>query len=215
VKSRYATGVEEVRGQAEADVLELPSFHSVQANIEQTPLRSNWMLPCENEDTRLGLSSEFVTTLSDILRSLPNPILEVGPRNSRLARVLADHGAPVRAVGTPAPQAAASDRFNLDPMPEEDSFPTVLNAFAPPDSGVHQDVMHDSSVQSYLVLTARVAGVFDSSTLSNQRGWNVQPLFDLQRWMLTRHDMYVCDGRPLLRYGEAWLFQRIKPAGSR
>ena len=215
MSSRYATGIEEVRGQAKAHVLEMPSFHSIQGEIEQAPLRSNWMLPCENEDTRLGLSKEFVQSLSDVLKSLPNPILEVGPRHSRLSQVLSDYGAPVRTVGAHAPREKATTRFNVELMPDDVAHPTVLNAFAPPDSGLHQDIMHDSSVQSYLVLTARIAGVCDSFALWNQRGWRAQQLPMLQRWMLTQHDMYVCDGRPLVRLGDAWLFQRTGPTASR
>jgi len=208
VNSRYATGIEEVRGPAKATVLEVPSFYSVREEIESVPLPSPWMLSCENADTYLGLSEEFVTALSEILQTLPNPILEVGPRHSHLAQVLAKYGAPVSVIGSQAPEESTTDRFNVEAFSRESSYPTVMNAFAPPDSGVHQDVMHDSSVRSYLVLTARVQGVGDSMAMLNQRGWKVQPLPTLQQWMLTRNDMYVCEGRPLIRRGDAWLFSR-------
>jgi hypothetical protein len=68
------------------------------------------------------------------------------------------------------------------------------------------------TVQHYVVLGARIGGLFGSSELWQYDGWRGSPLNEVTRWMLTRHDVLTTDpNHPILQHGEAWHFQRTDP----
>jgi len=85
----------------------------------------------------------------------------------------------------------------------------VLGCFVPIDSGVDELVMRSPSVRHYVVLAARIGGLLGSAPLWHDANWTAEPLAEVTRWMLTRHDTWTgTPGRSILRHGEAWHLRR-------
>jgi hypothetical protein len=87
----------------------------------------------------------------------------------------------------------------------------VLGAFVPADAGVDEAVLACPSVRHYVLLGARIGGVFASAALWRDARWRARPLAEISRWMLTRHDVWLDDQqRRILQHGEAWQFSRVE-----
>ncbi len=88
----------------------------------------------------------------------------------------------------------------------------VLGVFVPHDAGVDEAVLACPSVRHYMIINARIGGVLGSPSLWSAPGWKSEPLEDIRRWVITRHDVWLGhagekDGG-VLHHGEAWHFAR-------
>ncbi len=186
-----------------------------------------WLVRCAETNRYLAPSAELIQALARTLRSLTaGAVLEVGAGGGQLARALRVAGVNIRATDphpapdTPVQQIPAAEALDLY-QPR-----VVLGSFIPVDSGVDAAVLACRRVRHYLVLGARLGGLFGSDVLWSTPGWKALPLDHLAPWLVTRHD--VCldpsgkaaaiapSGRNLLRHGEAWLFSRLaRPVNTR
>ena len=95
----------------------------------------------------------------------------------------------------------------------------VLGVFVPHDAGVDEAVLACPSVQHYVVVNARIGGALGSPSLWTAPGWKSEPLHDVRRWVLTRHDVWLGHAgkkdADILQHGEVWHFERSSKRGSR
>jgi hypothetical protein len=174
---------------------------------------TGWLDQCDDAGRFLVISRELVDALAQVLRRLaePGPVLEVCAGDGRLALQLAAAG--IRVQATDAQPAASGDVLPLTAAEALRRFQpaVVLGSFVPFDAGVDEAVLRCSSVRHYLILNARIGGAMGSPALWADPNWHAQPLPNVRRWMLTRHDVWLgethSDG-PVLQHGEAWHLTR-------
>ena len=135
-----------------------------------------------------GLEAALVLDLDDGREALVH-------RGHRLVATDADPPAPARVIRASAEEALRRYRQAV-----------VLGCFVPIDAGVDRWVLGFPSVRHYVVLGARIGGMLGSESLWQEPGWTAEPIEDVTRWMLTRHDVWI-DRRTTLRRGEAWHFE--------
>ena len=190
----------------------LPTFESQLKAIAAAEQGEGWLCVCDDAGRFLLLNRELVESLAVLLRSLTpvdHAALEVCAGRGELAQTLRSAGARVVAtdadppVGSPVVRASALEALRrYRPV-------IVLGCFVPIDAGVDELVMGFPTVRHYVVLGARLGGLFTSRDLWQAPGWTAEPLDGVTRWMLTRHDVWLGTPRqPILRHGEAWHFSR-------
>jgi len=215
----------------------LPTFQSQLDEIAAAEQGHGWLSVCEDHGRFLVLTRQFITALSRFLRTLgPGPILEVCAGGGELAESICRAGVDIVAtdanppgdserIGEPAPLAplagrgAGGEGFSDKLLAVERASAqealrryrpaVVLGCFVPIDSGVDELVMRSPSVRHYVVLAARIGGLLGSAPLWHDANWTAEPLAEVTRWMLTRHDTWTgTPGRSILRHGEAWHLRR-------
>ena len=186
----------------------LPTFESGLDEIAAAGRRDGWLCACADADRFLLLCGELVASLAELLASLGDgPVLEVCAGRGDLSEALRSAGAASTATDADPPQGACVERLSAEEALRRYRPAVVLGSFVPVDSGVDRLVLRFPSVRHYVVLGGRVGGQFGSAALWEDSGWTAEPLDQLTRWMLTRHDVWVEEGT-ILRHGEAWHFLR-------
>lgn len=173
--------------------------------VEDAERDLGWLIACEEAGRYLALTRELVRSLADTLQPLQSdPVLEVCAGNGELAHALAGEGMSVITADSTDPGRDA-ETVLASTRPQ-----TVLGAFVPFDTGVDEAVLGSPSVQTYMVLNARIGGLLGSPSLWDRPDWQAIPQPEIARWMITRHDVWIpghANGA-LQRHGEAWLFRR-------
>ncbi len=188
----------------------LPTCESLLDEIGTAERGEGWPCACEQLGRFLVPCRELIASLADQLGSLEDgPALEVCAGRGELAALLRAAGVRVHSTDVEVPDGAAEfvERMAADEALEQYRPAVVLGSFVPIDSGIDAMVMSFPSVRHYVVLGARIGGLFGSATLWEEAGWTARPLDAVTQWMITRHDVWI-DGRTILRHGEAWLFSR-------
>ena len=163
-----------------------------------------WLSACARDGRFLIPTEQFVEALSELLRRLDaGPVLEVCAGSGELAVAIRSTGVPVVATDADPPAGSPVVRAPAEEALRRYRPVVVLGCFVPVDAGVDPLVMGFPSVRHYVVLGARVGGLFGSADLRRNASWTAEPLEQLTRWMLTRHDAWI-DRRTILRRGEAW-----------
>lgn len=183
----------------------LPTFDQGVDSTAAAERGDGWLAECEAADRFLVPTCELIEALARFLRPLGGPVLEVAAGRGELAEALRDAGVEVLATdadsspGSPVERRSASDALrHYRPR-------VVLGSFVPIDAGVDEAVLACPTVEHYVVLGARIGGLFGSPALWRNGGWTAAPAEDVARWMLTRHDVWLGrPGQPLLQHGEAW-----------
>lgn len=192
----------------------IPDFGEVIDEMLLAEEQAGWLAMCEQRGEHLVVNRPLVQQLAAFLCGLSaRPVLEVCAGGGRLALALREVGVDVIAVDSdpgvspavfspPVVRATAAEalgRFRPS---------VVLGSFVPVDSGIDEQVMRFPSVEHYVVLGARLGGVFGTAALWRS-GWRAQRLEAICRYMTTRHDVYLGDpDRPILQHGEVWHFRR-------
>lgn len=169
------------------------------------------MARCLESGRYLALSAPFVGALARVLRSLGDaPVLEICAGEGALARALEMYDVSIRPTDAspPASAAASVERLTAHEALALHRPRVVLGSFVPWDAGVDRCVLSDANVRHYVVLGARLGGTLGSGCLWTVDGWTRTPLAEVTRWMVSRHDVWLGDDRPLLGHGEAWLLSR-------
>ncbi len=187
----------------------LADFEQVVHRMACEEQLDGWLGKCERTGEYLVPNRQLVERLAAFLRGLSTrPIVEVCAGSGRLARALRQFGVEITPVDSnPACGPAVVIATAADAL-RRFRPAVVLGCFVPVDSGVDAQVMQFPTVEHYVVLGARLGGVFGSMALW-ESGWRAEPLEMLTRYMTTRHDVYL--GMPhktILQHGEAWYFQR-------
>lgn len=188
----------------------LPSFESRLDEIAAAERDAGWLSACADADQFLAVNRQLVTSLVGWLRGVnEQPIVEVCAGRGELAEALAAGGLPLVPTDADPPASSSVLRASAEEALRQYRPVVVLGCFVPIDVGVDEVVLGCPWVRHYLVLGARVGGAFGSASLWKAPGWTSQPLYQLSRWMLTRHDVWTgLRQPPILPHGEAWCFSR-------
>jgi hypothetical protein len=188
----------------------VPTFDLCLKEIAVAEQRAGWLSACEEAGRFLLPSHELIAALSELLRSLGNgPVVEVCAGRGELAEALASEGVSIVATDADAPPDSPVLRASAEKALARYRPSVVLGCFVPFDAGADEVVMAFPSVRDYIVLGARIGGLFGSAALWRNPGWTAEPLNHISRWMLTRHDVWVgAPTQPILQHGEAWRFCR-------
>ena len=190
---------------------DLPTFDSRLAEVAAAEAADGWLSRCEDDGRFLVATQDLVVALSGLLRQCSaGPVLEVCAGRGELAEAIRSAGVPVVATDADPPAGSPVVRASAEEALRRYRPAVVLGCFVPVDAGVDELVIGFPSVRHYVVLGARIGGLFGSLALWQDRGWIAEPLDRLTRWMLTRHDVWV-DERTIVRHGEAWHFRRRDP----
>jgi hypothetical protein len=188
----------------------LPTFESQLDEIARAERGDGWLCACEEQGQFLALTQELVTALAESLRDLDaGPILEICAGRGELAEAIRATGVHVVATDADPPADAPVTRASAEEALRRFRPAVVLGSFVPVDAGVDELVLGFPSVRHYVVLGARIGGLFGSSVLWQAPGWTAEPLEQVARWMLTRHDVWLGPSEPaVLQHGEAWHLRR-------
>ena len=187
--------------------MSLPTFHSQLDEIARAEQGDGWLSQCERVGRFLVPTQELVAALSGFLQKLETrPVVELCAGTGELAAALRTAGVDLVATDADPPPDAPVVRASADEALRRYRPKVVLGSFVPIDSDVDRLVLRFPSVRHYVVLGARVGGMLGSASLWQQPGWAAEPIEDVARWMLTRHDVWI-DRRTTLRRGEAWHFE--------
>jgi hypothetical protein len=179
---------------------------------EQGP---GWLDECDDAGRFLAVSQELVDTLARALRRFAGsgPVLEVCAGSGELARSLVALGVRLQATDAEPSQGAAVLRLSARAALHRFRPAVVLGVFVPHDAGVDEAVLACPTVRHYVVVNARLGGTLGSPALWATPGWRFEPLDDVRRCVLTRHDVWLGPAHPqngdILRHGEAWHFTRV------
>jgi hypothetical protein len=185
-------------------------FESQLEKIAAAERSDGWLSLCERDGRFLIPTEQFVQALTRFLRRLnAGLVLEVCAGRGELAQALRSAGADVVATDADPPAGAPVVRASAPEALRRYRPVVVLGCFVPIDAGVDERVMGFPSVRHYVVLGARLGGLFGSRALWQAPGWTAEPLEGVARWMLTRHDVWLSTpGELILRFGEAWHLHR-------
>ncbi len=207
----------------------VPTFAERVDEIADAEQGDGWLCACDDAGRFLALCGELVESLAAFLESLSTsvvvrsgnkrlfaereatmatavdgPIVEVCAGRGELAGALRSAGVEVVATDADPPAGSGVERASADEALRRYRPAVVLGCFCP----VDETVLGFASVRHYVVLGARIGGLFGSVGLRESAQWAVEPLEEVTRWLLTRHDVWVGPTRRILRHGEAWHFHR-------
>ncbi len=188
----------------------LPTFESQLPEIAGAERGGGWLSLCEKDGQFLVLTRELATALARLLRPLgEGPILEVCAGRGELAQALRPMDVQVVPTDKGPPDGSRVIRASAEEALGRYHPKVVLGSFVPIDAGVDELVMSFSSVRHYVVLGARIGGLFGCAALWRNPGWTSRPLPEVTRRMLTRHDVWIGKPQqPIVQHGEAWHFRR-------
>jgi len=168
-----------------------------------------WLEACDAEGRFLRVTDELVDRLAELLdRTAGGPVLEVCAGSGELAAALGRRGYQVIATDASPPEGAEVIRLDAAEALARYRPSVVLGCFVPARSGVDRAVLHAPFVKDYIVLGARLGGMFGDADLWQCPGWSREPLEEVARWLVTRHDVWLGPGDDVLRHGEAWHLRR-------
>jgi hypothetical protein len=196
------------------------SFAQWRARLIAAEASTGWLDECDDTGRFLAVSRELVEALAVVLRRFAggSPVLEVCAGSGALARSLAAWGVRVQAIDAEPPEGSTVLRMSAQAALRHFPPAVVLGSFVPHDAGVDEAVLACPSVRHYVVVNARIGGALGSAALWNAPGWRSEPLDEVRRWVLTRHDVWLGhagkkDG-DILQHGEVWHFERSSTRGS-
>jgi hypothetical protein len=198
----------------------LPCFARWRERLVVAEQGSGWLDECDEAGRFLAVSRELAEALARTLRRFAGngPVLEVCAGSGALTRALTALGVHVQATDAEPPAGSAVLCMSAQAALRRFQPAVVLGVFAPHDAGVDEAVLACPSVQHYVTVNARIGGALGSPSLWTAPGWKSEPLDDVRRWVITRHDIWL--GHPgqetsdILQHGEVWHFTRT-PSGSR
>jgi len=163
---------------------------------------------CERAGLYLAPCRELVAALAALLGRLARGgvVLEVCAGRGELAAALTEAGQGVLATDADPPAGSSVLRMTAGEALRRCRPRVVLGAFVPVDAGVDEAVLSCPSVEHYVLLNARIGGAFGSPALWRRPGWRAEPVAQIARWMITRHDVWLASpATRILTHGEAWL----------
>lgn len=195
----------------EASLLRFAEWRDRLIAAEQS---TGWLDECDGAGRFLAVSKELVDALALTLRRLAGSdlVLEVCAGAGEMAGPLADMGVHLQVTDAEPPEGSKTLRLSAQAALERFRPAVVLGVFVPHDAGVDEAVLACPSVQHYIIINARIGGAIGSASLWNRPDWKAEPLDDIRRWVITRHDVFLeCaagNKGDILRHGEAWHFAR-------
>ena len=198
----------------------LPCFARWRERLIAAERSTGWLDECHDAGRFLAVSQELVDAMASALRQCAagGSILEVCAGSGELARSLAAAGVRLQSTDAEPPDGSAALRLSAQAALRRFRPAVVLGVFVPHDAGVDEAVLACPSVQHYAIVNARIGGVLGSPALWSAPGWKSEPLEDIQRWVITRHDVWLghagTENDDILQHGEVWHFARTTAAFS-
>ncbi len=200
--------------QPEACEEPLPCFARWRERLITAEQSSGWLDECDDAGRFLAISQELVESLAHVLRRLAGngPVLEVCAGSGALARSLTALGVHVQATDADPPEGSGVLRMSAQAALRHFQPAVVLGVFVPYDAGVDEAVLACPLVEHYVIVNARIGGALGSPSLWTAPGWQAEPLGDVRRWVLTRHDVWRGhagqNNGNILQHGEVWHLAR-------
>lgn len=191
----------------------VPDERQVLAQMAEAEAGAGWLSFCADSGRFLIVTAELVESLVEVLSGLASgELLEVAAGGGELAAALRAAGCAVTATDS---EPCGGDVLRLQAAEALRRFQPaiVLGCFVPAGSGVDAAVLAAPPVRDYVVINARIGGVCGDPALWNTSGWLAEPLPEISQRLITRHDVWLAPGRPILRRGEAWHFRRWSESG--
>lgn len=187
------------------------SYEEVLTELVEAEHAEGWLTRCVERGVFLAVNDGLIAALHGVLSSMEaGRVVEVCAGDGTLAAALRNVGSAVIATDACPPPGAgeAVQTLAADEALRRLRPRVVIGSFVPADSGVNEQVLGDSGVGHYLLLTARLPG--DGGVAGSPSGWKAEHLDHVARWMITRHDFHIDSSRPIVAHGEAWLLKRNK-----
>jgi len=175
---------------------------------------NGWLEQCADSGRFLAINRELVDTLALTLRQLAGNslILEVCAGSGILSHLLAARDVHIQATDVNPPQGSKTLSMSAQEALHRFKPSVVLGIFVPHDGGVDEAVLTCPWVQHYVIINARIGGALGSPLLWRAPDWKHEPLDNISRWLITRHDVWLgCDNMDsdaILQHGEAWHLTR-------
>jgi hypothetical protein len=198
----------------------LPCFARWRSRLIAAERSTGWLDVCHDAGRFLAVSRELVDALASVLRRFAEggPVLEVCAGSGELARSLAAVGVRLQATDAASPDGSTVLRMSAQAALCRFRPAVVLGVFVPHDAGVDEAVLACPSVQHYVIVNARIGTALGSPALWSAPGWKSEPLEDIRRWVITRHDIWLghagMTNDDILQHGEVWHFARTTAAVS-
>lgn len=195
------------------DTALLETYRSWLTRLAAAEQGDGWLEACDRVGRFLVPCQELVESLAELLARLSDgqPVLEVCAGSGELAAAIVAAGMPIVTVDADPPPGSSVLRMTAAEALEEHRPAVVLGSFVPFDSRVDSAVLDCPSVRHYVALGGRVGGSLGSDDLWTRNGWQREPLAAIQRWMITRNDVWLGPTpEDFLGHGEAWLFTRMQ-----
>jgi len=198
----------------------LPCFARWREQLIAAERSMGWLEECLDAGRFLAVSKELVEALAPALRRFAGTgtILEVSAGSGELAHWLAGLGVCVAATDAGPPEGSEVLRMSAEAALRHFRPAVVLGIFVPHDAGVDEAVLACPSVRHYVIINARIGGALGSPSLWNAPGWKSEPLEDIRRWVITRHDVWLGqagkESSDILQHGEVWHFVRTAAMSS-
>ena len=192
----------------------LPCFARWRERLIAAERSTGWFDECDDAGRFLAVNREMVDALAPALRRFAGsgPVLEVCAGAGELARPLAALGVRLQATDAEPPDGSEVLRMSAEAALRHFQPDVVLGVFVPHDAGVDEMVLACPSVQHYVIVNARIGGSLGSPSLWSAPGWKSEPLEDIRRWVITRHDVWLGhageNNGDILQHGEVWHFVR-------
>ncbi len=198
----------------------LPCFARWRERLIAAERSTGWLNECAEAGRFLAVSRELADGLAQTLRRFAgdSAVLEVCAGSGVLARSLTARGVRVQATDAEPPAGSTVLRLSAPAALHHFRPAVVLGVFVPYDAGVDEAILACPSIRHYVIVNARIGGALGSQSLWSTPGWRSEPLNDIRRWVITRHDIWlghagVNDGH-ILQHGEVWHFTRTAAASS-
>lgn len=197
------------RDRSQAHAASFPCFAAWCKRLIAAEQSTGWLDECDDHGRFLAVSRQLVDTLATELRRYAGNglVLEVCAGSGELARPLTSLGVRLQATDAEPPEGSEVLRMSAREALDHFQPAVVLGAFVPHDAEVDEAVLACPSVRHYLVVNARIGGMLGSASLWRAQGWKSEPLSDIRRWLITRHDVWLGQTN-VLQHGEAWHFTR-------
>ncbi len=196
----------------------LPCFARWRERLVAAERSTGWLDECDEAGRFLAVSRELVDALATALRRLAGsePVLEICAGAGELARPLAALGVRLHTTDAKPPEGSEVLHMSAEAALRHFRPAVVLGVFVPHDAGVDEAVLAYPSVRHYVVVNARIGGSLGSPSLWSAPGWKTEPLEDIRRWVITRHDIWLErageKNENVLQHGEVWHFTRTAAA---
>jgi hypothetical protein len=198
----------------------LPCFARWRERLIAAERSTGWLDECLEAGRFLAVNQELGDALASALRRFAGNglVLEVCAGSGEMVRPLAALGVHVAATDAEPPEGSKVLRMFAEAALRHFQPAVVLGVFVPHDAGVDEAVLACPSVRHYVIVNARIGGALGSPSLWNAPGWKSEPLEDIRRWVITRHDVWLGRGGEengdILPHGEVWHFARTAAAVS-
>jgi hypothetical protein len=192
----------------------LPRFARWRERLIAAERSTGWFDDCDDAGRFLAVSRELIDALAPVLRRFAGsgPVLEVCAGSGALVRPLAALGVRLQATDAEPPEGSVVLRLSARAALARFRPAVVLGVFVPHDAGVDEAVLACPAVRHYVIVNARIGGALGSPSLWDAPGWRSEPLEDVQRCVITRHDVWLghtgANHSDILPHGEVWHFAR-------